>query len=367
MMVVLQIMDYAAPYKGNFIPSIQNLEEHLNSIAGHMIYMFPLTAKKIDWVEELQKEGKSIYFIDNSFFSRRIKYSNIKMLRDIIKRENVNIIHTHFVAYNYTLALMKKWFIPKVKILGNFMNEFLPPQNLYNKFKVFVTNITFDEIVASSAAVKQSVLNTGINAKKVFTIYNALDVNHLQKYDILNLKDTDSQKIILMFGWTFHRKGVDIAISAIKELINEGQNIRLVIAMAGGLEIIKNEIIKQMGNIPPWITLLGPDPNVATYYNSADIFLSSSREEGFTYSILEASYCNSMIIASEIGGHPLDIPFIGRFESEKIDKLKETINEMLKKTPEERKVINEAQKEFVVRAYNINNWSKDIIERYSVI
>lgn len=367
MLTILQIMDYAAPYKGNFIPSVLNLEEHLNLSGSRMILMFPLTAQKVDWVVELQRDRKAIYFIDNSFFSKRVRFANIKKLKEIIMKENVNIIHTHFVAYNFTLALMKSCFIPKVKIVGNFMNEFLPPLNIYNKFKVFITKITFDKIIASSEGVKKSVLNAGINTKKVITIYNALDVKHLQTYDLLNLKDNDSQKIILMFGWTFHRKGVDIAIRAIRELIEEKKNLRLVIAMAGGQEIIKNEIMKLLGNLPVWITLLGPEQNVATYYNSSDIFLSSSREEGFTYSVLEASYCNAMIIVSEIEGHPLDIPFIGKFAGEKIDKLKEAISGMLEKTLEERRVIKEAQKEYVIRKYDINEWSEDVINVYSII
>ncbi len=366
-MNVLQIMDYAAPYKGNFIPSVQNLGSHIKQEGGRLIYLFPITAQKIGWSEELKRDGETVYFIDNSFFSKRIKYSNIKKLMQIIKKENVSIIHTYFVAYNYTIALMNWCFIPKIKIVGNFMNEFSPPKNIYYRFKVFITKLTFDTIVASSSAVKQSVLNAGINAKKVVTIYNALDFKHLQTNDVLNLKDDDSQKIILMFGWTFYRKGVDIAVKAVKRLIEGRKDIKLVIAMAGGQEIIKTEIINLLGTVPEWITLLGPDTDVAKYYNSADIFLSSSREEGFTYSVLEAAYCNPMIIISEIGGHPIDIPHVGKFKSEKSDKLKEVIEEMLIKTPKERDQMKSTQKEYVVKNYNIDEWSKDIIKVYSTI
>lgn len=360
-------MDYAAPYPGNFIPSIKNLEKHLNQNGSRLIYLLPKSAQKIEWVIELQKDCKTVYFIDNSFFSKKIKYSNIKRLKDIIEVEKINIIHTHFIEYNYTLALVKKLFILKVGIIGNFMNEYLPPQNIYTKFKIFITKITFDIIVASSSAVKESVIVSGINKIEIATIYNALDTDHLQKYNIHDFRDNVNQKIILMFGWTFHRKGVDIAIKSIKELIDQNLNIKLVIASSGGQEIIKNEIIKLLGEMPSWITLLGPNTNVASYYNSTDIFLSSSREEGFTYSVLEASFCNSMIIVSEIGGHPLDVPFVGKFESENIWQLKTEIKKMLGKTTEEIKAINEAQKKHVVRMYDVNNWSEKIIKLYTII
>ncbi len=360
-------MDYAAPYNGNFIPSIKNLEEKLNSKVGKLIYMFPSTAQKLYWVAELKKKGTKVYFIENSFFSKKIKYSSIKKVLNIIKIERVSIIHTHFVAYNYNLALMKICFISKIKIVGNFMNEFSPAKNIYYRLKVILTNLTFDAIIASSETVKRSVLKTGINEKKVVTIFNALELKHLQTYYEFNLRDDKNQKIILMFGWTFHRKGVDIALNAVKELINDGQNIRLAIAMAGGQELIKDEIIKLLGNMPQWITLLGPESKVATYYNSADIFLSSSREEGFTYSVLEAAYCDPMIIVSDIGGHPTDIPYIGIFESENFKKLKEVIIEMLSKTPKEKIRIKFAQKEYVVKTYDVNEWSNNIIKVYSTL
>ncbi len=362
---VLHLMDYSAPYKGNFIPSIQNLGKLIIQDGTHLIYMFPASAQKIDWVNELALQGETIYFIDNSFFSKRIKYSIIKKVMEIIKNENVSVIHTHFVAYNYTLAFMKMFLIARVKIVGNFMNEFHPPLNKYRKFKIFITKTTFHIIIASSSAVKESITNTGICSEKIEIIYNALDTKHLQIFNRINFTNNKDQKVILMFGWTYYRKGVDIAINAVRELVNEGQNIRLVIAMAGGLDVIENEIISQLGSVPSWITLQGPTHNVASYYNSSDIFLSSSREEGFTYSVLEAAYCNPMIIASEIGGHPLDIPFISHFESGNVNQLKALIIEILEKSLEEKLKIKTMQKKYVITNYNINKWSESVLEVYS--
>jgi glycosyltransferase involved in cell wall biosynthesis len=366
-MNVLHIMDYAAPYRGNFLPSIQNLEEKLELTGGRLIFMFPETAKGIDWVIELQTQGHQVYFINTTFFSKKIKFSEILKLREIIKKERVSILHTHFVAYNYTLAFMKFCFLLNEKTIGNFMNEFLPPRNKYYKFKVSVTNLSFNKIIASSAAVKESVIKSGINGNKVSIVYNALDTNHLKREDIINFRDNKEQKIILMFGWTFLRKGVDIAIRAVSNLIAENADLKLVIAMAGGQEITKNEIVKIMGYIPDWINIMGPIANIATYYNSADIFLSSSREEGFTYSVLEAAFCNPMIAASNIGGHPMDIPFIGKFETENVENLTDVIRQYLLKTEEERSLMKSAQRDYVTRVYNIDNWSKDIIKIYSEI
>src|ERR1035437_8005698 len=129
MTTILHIMDFAAPYKGNFISSIQSLGKRINQDKGRLIYLLPLSAKALDWVKELKEGGESVYFINNSFFSKRIKYRNIILLKEIIKKEQVNIIHTHFLAYNYTLFLIKIFFAGNIDIIGHFHNTFLPPKN----------------------------------------------------------------------------------------------------------------------------------------------------------------------------------------------------------------------------------------------
>ena len=144
MKTILQLMDYAAPYEGNFIPSIENLGEHLIKSGDRLIYMFPVEAKNLEWVIRLKNRGKIIYFIERSFFSKKIKINNISYLLKVIKNEHVDIIHTHFVAYNYTLALLKMLLIRRVLVVGNFMNEFHPPMNKFRLIKIFITKTSFD-------------------------------------------------------------------------------------------------------------------------------------------------------------------------------------------------------------------------------
>jgi hypothetical protein len=72
-----------------------------------------------------------------------------------------------------------------------------------------------------------------------------------------------------------------------------------------------------------------------------------------------------MIIASEIGGHPLDIPFISHFESGNVNQLKALIIEILEKSLEEKLKIKTMQKKYVITNYNINKWSESVLEVYS--
>ena len=55
--VVLHISNYAAPYKGNFIASLEALEERLKENGNNrMVYVFPEQCKNVNWIEEFTQK-----------------------------------------------------------------------------------------------------------------------------------------------------------------------------------------------------------------------------------------------------------------------------------------------------------------------
>ena len=167
-----------------------------------------------------------------------------------------------------------------------------------------------------------------------------------------------------MFGWPYTRKGVDNGIEAIKLLNAEGGNYLLAIEIPGLPSLIENEILAQLGTIPSWIKFLKPRNDVTSYFNAADVFLSASREEGLAYSVLEAAYCNPMLVVSAIGGHAQDIPHTAIYEVEDIEKLKKLISDICSLSVEQRILIKKAQREYVIKAYDLDDWSESIIKCY---
>ncbi len=83
---VLQLMNYNAPYKGNFIQSILCLETKLKAENIEMIYLFEKETAAREWARELINEGKKIYFL---------KGSNIKdifFINSLIRKHKIGII-----------------------------------------------------------------------------------------------------------------------------------------------------------------------------------------------------------------------------------------------------------------------------------
>lgn len=352
-------MDYAAPYKGNFICSIEALKKQINLKGGRLIYLFPIKAKMLDWVKELQDEEENIYFIDNSFFSKKILFRNLNILYKIVKKERVSIIHTHFIAYNFTLFVLKKLLLWRIKIIGHFHSQFLYPRNIYTSIKVFINNVTFDLIIGVSDSVAAGLCKAGINPDKVTYFQNAIDFNRLDTFKKIQLKNADTKNVILMFGWPFYIKGVDIALEAIKQLNIENNDILLAISLAGDYEMFEREIGNHYSLRPPWIKILKPCDDIATYYNAADIFLSASREEGFSYALVEAAYCNPLLISSDIPAPvSLKIPDLYTYRADSVSELKEVISIAINLSKEQIAEIKTGQREFVKNKYGLFKWTE---------
>jgi len=362
---ILQIMDYAAPYRGNFIAAIEKIEREVQGKAN-LIYLFPKDAQNILWAQKLIEDGKVVYFMQRDFFSRKIKSKNIRRLNEIAKINNVKVVHTHFIEYNYTLFIFKILFGKKIQFVTNFHNHYTPKGKLA-LLKTWVIKNTNNLFIGDSNSVSEGLIKNGFSPKKVTTVLNSIDFSRLEKYEIIDIFSESKKPTILMFGYPWHRKGVDVVIKAINEINNESNNsVNLAIAQSGMFEKTKEAIVNILGNFPDWIQFLPPCEDLASYYNSSTIFISSGREEGLSYAPIEAAYCKCLVICSNIQGNPLDIPNMPIYPVEDFIQLKNHIEFCLSLTDEEKNKIKQYQRNYVLEHYNVTNWVKEIVSCYKL-
>ena len=106
--------------------------------------------------------------------------------------------------------------------------------------------------------------------------------------------------IVLIFAAEFSaRKNQKFLINVMKKL---PENIFLILPGTG---ILLNEckILTEKLNLSDRIIFPGFSENVGSFYNFADIAVSSSRSEGLPFNILEAMYMNLPVVASAVKGH----------------------------------------------------------------
>ena len=353
---VLLICGYAAPYKGNFILSLEYLEDTYKD--GKMVYMFPSNAKNVAWMADFQ-ENHCVYFMSMGFFGKKVNRKILKELKNILLIEDIKIIHTHFLVYNYSLFVSKHTFAKSIRMIAHIHDQFAIPTTKSAPIKKFVMEHSYDTIVGVSKSVADG-LNRSIKHKNITYIDNAICFSRLDSYEKISLRDNENQKVILMAGWPALVKGVDIAAQAILELRNDGCDIKLCIMQSGDFEQTSHCVTEAIGSYPDWVEILPPREDVATYYNAADIFLSASRTEAFSYCLVEAAYCTPMLITSDIPG-PSDLKIDGmeRFVSEDVEDLAHKMKELL--------VISmdvEERKYNVIRLYELRHWAEAIAELY---
>jgi len=344
-MNIFLVADYAAPYEGNFINSIKKLEDKINQNGGKVIYSFPEKIQNIDWIIEFQKTRKV-------YFHTRNILNNLNYFRKIVKENSINVIYSHFCIPRTQVGLKLLSKFNKVALVQHYHNHYQMPNNFVKKMLLkYIFNGNLN--IGCSESVAKS-----IPYKNVVSVPNAINFKRLEKYENIKIKD-DDQKVILMFGFDYKRKGVDIAIKVLED-IAEKYNIILAISVSVKLEQLKQKIIDEFGEIPKFVKFLEPRDDIATYYHASDIFLSAAREEGLCYSNIEAVYCGVKCIFSDLEEQPLDIPNIVSFESENTNDLKEKIVEIIQN--DELNNIdkkNESQK-FVKEKYEISRWTDKI-------
>lgn len=351
-MNVLFVTDYTAPYEGNFICSIKALCRKIMSQGGIVEFSFPEKARELNWVCELSK----IYSVQYRSASPCKQWVE---LRSLLK--SCDIAYTHF-------CLPKTQCIAKaaVKTTGKALvqhwhNHFQDASGL--KKPLFRWAFNGDVNIGCSESVAKSL---PFNKDKICYVDNAIDFSRLDNYDeTFSFRDTPTQKIVLMFGFDYLRKGVDLALRAVEKICNES-DLKLIISLSlsKNHDIILSEIEKLFGEVPSWVQIVDARNDVATYYHAADIFLSAAREEGLCYSPLEAAYCECSLISSNIDGVPYwNIPNCYTFESEQVGKLQEKLSEVIAKDRITLSRENAENKAAVVSKYSLNLWVNGIIEK----
>ena len=356
---VLLICGYAAPYKGNFIPSLEYLEDTYKE--GKMIYMFPENAKNVVWMDDF-KENHRVYFMSMGFFGKKVNGKILKELKDILQIENIKIIHTHFLMYNYSLFVARHTFARKIKMIAHIHNQFAIPSTKSAPIKKFVMENTYDTIIGVSKSVAEG-LNRQIKHKDITYIDNAICFSRLDNYEKISLRDNENQKVVLMAGWPALVKGVDIAAEAISNLREGGNEIKLCIMQSGDFEQTRKCVSAAIGYFPDWVQILPPREDVATYYNAADVFLSASRMEAFSYCLVEAAYCSPMLITSNTPGpSDLQIENMVRFVSENVDDLIRRLQDLLNNPKD---IIS--RRDSICKIYNLQHWCEQVIAVYKCI
>jgi len=285
----------------------------------------------------------------------RIRYSIFKIIPLIFKMKP----DIAFIGWGEIAAFISPMipFFRKTKFVAretNVVSEHVKRKEIRFFYKFYNH---FDKIIAQSDDMKKDLIeNFTIRPQKIVKINNPVDVAWIQEKMEEEVQEFSSEfKNVVAIGNLSQRKGFDLLLNVFARLKNE--KIKLFI-LGDGAD--KEKLLKQKENLNLTnVEFLGNKKNPYPYLAKADLFVLSSRYEGFPNVLLEAGACGTYaltndcpggireIIQEKINGEIMDITQAEEFA----DKIKDLCDENQDKKLIIKNISSRFSKEIIVESY----------------
>jgi len=225
-------------------------------------------------------------------------------LRSFIKRESVDIVHTH-TSHAHTLGLIALLGIKSCKLVVSRRVDF-HISNYLSKMVKFGAGV--DKIIAVSDAIKRILIEDGVDPERVVTIRSGFVVGEFKgdggERDIRKeLGIPGNTVVIVTVAALAPHKAHNDLLKAAHRVVSKHPDVKFLFAGEGELKSAIEKNIVNLG-LEKSVILLKFVKDIGSVYRAASIFALSSREEGLCTSLLDAMYFGLPIVATSAGGIP---------------------------------------------------------------
>lgn len=253
----------------------------------------------------LRKQGGYLNFLKSDveiidIDTERIRHSLKPILKEIYRRKP-DIVFSGFGEVNAYLSLFIKLF-PKVKFIAretNVVSEHVTKKEI-KFFYNFYNN--YQQIIAQSDDMMNDLVNNfKIKPSKIIKINNPVDFEFIDD-KLLHSRKPESFKYnyknVVAIGNLSARKGFDNLLKVFSRLKNE----KIILHILGDGK--DREILHQMKEFLGLknVVFHGRQENPYQFLKYADLFILSSRYEGFPNVLLEAGACGTYSLANNCPG-----------------------------------------------------------------
>eukprot|EP00795_Rhopilema_esculentum_P000012 gene12-9609_t len=236
-------------------------------------------------------------------------YSTFPFLRDILIREQIDIVHGHsaFSTLCHDALLHSRTMGLKTVFTDHSLFGFADPSSVItNKFLEFTLTDISHVICVSNTSKENTVLRASLDPQMVSVIPNAVD-SQLFSPDTTRLK---SDKVtITVASRLVYRKGIDLLAGIIPIMCQKYEFVDFIIGGDGPKRVVIEEVREKYG-LQDRVCMLGTlnHADVKDMLVQGDIFLNTSLTEAFCMAIVEAASCGLQVVSTCVGGIPEVLP-----------------------------------------------------------
>lgn len=238
--------------------------------------------------------------------SDNVKIIRMKNLLDInsarkvanyCKENDIEIIQTHFLRENY-IAILSKIFNPKIKVVWT-THLILRNRKIIKIFNRIFSKFVH-KIICVSQAVESSFIKEGISPNKTKVIYNGVDTDYFKPIK----SSCKTEELVLTTVSRFNQeKGHRFLIEVLNKLVDHLPNFKIQLVGEGEeVNYIKEKVKKY--NLEDKVIFLGFREDIPKILAETHIYVSPSKNEAISFSILEALSCSIPVVATDVGGVP---------------------------------------------------------------
>ena len=233
-------------------------------------------------------------------------------VRRLIHEEDINVIDAHFgYPDGYAARLLARWFsLPMVLTLRGKEARQAGSRELRSRVRAAVC--AADRVVTVSSALRNVALELGANPANVQTIGNGID---LSKFGPIPRDEARRQlglpldaRVLVTVGTLVERKGFHRVVEVMPTLLASNPELHYLVVGGAGPEGDDSErlrvLVARLG-LQERVHFLGPMPPHALHVplSAANLFVLSSRYEGWANVLLEAMACGLPVVATDVGGN----------------------------------------------------------------
>ncbi|NLZ52854.1 MAG: glycosyltransferase family 4 protein [Thermoanaerobacteraceae bacterium] len=249
---------------------------------------------------QLRSKGIEVFTLEGGESSTNL--GHIKKLRQIISREKIDIVHTHASLAGRIAGKLSGCKVVMTRHgLGSSENG--PVKRLITRS---ISRLFTDRIIAISRAVKIGLIDSGVPADMITTIYNGIDLSKFADVKGTLRKELNLSPDIPVVGIVARlvpEKGYEYAINAFYHVLKVFPSARLVIIGEGPLEESLKKMCTRL-DIKDQVVFMGYRRDVESLEADFDIFVLPSVSEGLGLALLEAMALGKPAVATETGGIP---------------------------------------------------------------